>query len=72
MKLIIKYSNGEAAYKMKCGETAQLLQDPNGFWGFETDKGYNLWEAPESLSTNRNDIIKLMKQLDAQWTKDIK
>ena len=65
MKALITYSNKEATYTLKNGEVAKLLQDPNGMWGFETNSGYNLWEAPERLSTKRADIIKAIRAYEA-------
>ena len=65
------YTNNEAIYTMKCGEVAKLMCDPNGFWGFETDKGYNEWEGVE-MTTKRADAIKRMREYDRRTTKQRK
>jgi hypothetical protein len=63
MTLTFKYANNEATYTMKCGEVAQLMCDPNGFWGLETNKGYNEWEGVE-MTTKRADAVKRMREYD--------
>ena len=63
MKHLVTYENREACYLLKCGELANLMCDPNGMWGFETDKGYNEWEGV-ALTTKRSDAIRRMREYD--------
>lgn len=72
MKTIVKYKDGGAVFQMQCGEVATLTKDVDGLWGFETNKGYNLWETPDNLSTKKSDIIKRMKTYDLETVKNNK
>lgn len=64
MNRIVEYYDNSAKYRLRTGEVAHLQQDPQGKWGFETDSGYNEWEAPERLSNGRTAAYDRLKMYE--------
>ena len=71
MKAGSKFSDGSQMFHLACGEIATVEKDINGFWGFTTNKGYNLWEG-ERETKSRKDCMNLLRGYDAQTVENKK
>ena len=63
MKAGSKFSDGSQMFHIAGGDVARVQQDVNGFWGFTTKKGYNLWEGNE-ITKSRAKCIAILRELD--------
>ena len=63
MKAGSKFSDGSQMFHIAGGEIATVEQDVNGFWGFTTNRGYNLWEG-ERETKSRAKCIAMLRELD--------
>ena len=63
MKAGSKFSDGSQMFHIAGGDVASVQQDVNGFWGFTTKKGYNLWEGNE-ITKSRAKCIAILRELD--------
>ena len=71
MKAGSKFSDGSQMFHLACGEIATVEKDVNGFWGFTTNKGYNLWEGNEETNS-RKDCINRLRAFEAEVLNDMK
>ena len=71
MKAGSKFSDGSQMFHLACGEIATVEKDVNGFWGFTTNKGYNLWEG-ERETKSRKYCLTLLRGYDAEVVNDRK
>ena len=71
MKAGSKFSDGSQMFHLACGEIATVEKDVNGFWGFTTDKGYNLWEGGEETKS-RNACVARLRMFDNEVLKEQK
>lgn len=51
-------------------EIATIEQDDNGFWGFQTTKGYNSWEGTPFKTFDK--AFTVLKKYEAESIKDLK
>jgi hypothetical protein len=65
MKAGSKFSDGSQMFHLACGEIATVEKDTNGFWGFTTNKGYNLWEGERETATKK-ECLAILRKFDAE------
>jgi len=58
-----KYQDGTETFTIKTGEIFTVEQDCNGFWGYTSNNGYNLWEVG-NLPTTKAQAIKMLRELE--------
>lgn len=63
MTSILKYQDGTEKFEIKTGEVFTVEQDPNGFWGYTSNKGYNLWESNE-LPRTKKEAVEMLRNLE--------
>lgn len=56
-----KYQDGSESFTIKTGEIFMVEQDINGFWGYTSNKGYNLWEG-DNLPTTKKEAVKMLRE----------
>lgn len=66
MKTNFKFQDGAEDFILKTGEKCRIEKDCNGFWGFRSDKGYNLWEGGnEALGKTKKQAIAILKDYES-------
>jgi len=60
MKSNFKYQDGTETFTIKTGEVFTVEKDINGFWGYTSNKGYNLWEG-DYLPTTKSEAVKMLR-----------
>ena len=58
-----KYQDGTEVITIKTGDVFTVEQDCNGFWGYTSNKGYNLWET-ENLAKTKSEAVKMLRELE--------